>query len=130
MKCIIDSSAWVEYLDGTPNGLIVEEILQNESNQCYTSIISIAEVISRAKRTDTDTDIAYKAITENSITVYINEELSKKAGLKHAELRKTQKDFGLADAIIWVQAEENKLTIVAKDKHFSKFKNVKMLGEK
>ncbi len=49
MKCLIDSYAWIEYLDGTINGKSVRELLMQD-HEFYTITLTIAEVISRIKR--------------------------------------------------------------------------------
>jgi predicted nucleic acid-binding protein len=120
MKCIIDSYAWVEYLDGTVSGSKVKEILMKE--EAYTLILSIAEVISRAKRTGKNTDEVYNAISLNSRIINITPELSRDAGILHAEMRKKIKDFGLIDAFILLTARKMNAKIITGDEHFRGFK--------
>ena len=74
MNYIIDSYAWIEYLDGTKKGEKVKEVL-TEQNLIHTSAITVAEVVSRAKRKDKDTVIAYQTITTNSNVININSEI-------------------------------------------------------
>ena len=126
MKYIIDSYAWVEYLDGTSEGQKVREILM-QNNEIYTLILSIAEVISRTKRKEGDIDIAYKAIISNSRILPINQEMSKEAGLLHAEIRKEIKDFGLIDAFILLTARKLNLKVLTGDSHFKDFKEAVLI---
>ena len=123
MRYLVDSYAWIEYLDGTSNGLKVKEIL-TKNNEIYTLSLTIAEIISRTKRMEKDVDIAYKAITLNSKIIQINQENAKKAGLFHAEIRKKIKDFGLVDSLILVVAKDLNARIVTGDKHFRGMKSI------
>ena len=123
MKYLIDSWAWIEYLDGTKNGLKVKEIL-TEENEVFTLILSLAEIISRAKRKGKDIEGVENAILVNSKIINVNVEMSKQAGLLHAEMRKMIKDFGLIDAFILAVAKKLNVKIVTGDEHFKSFKNV------
>lgn len=121
MRYLIDSWAWIEYLDGTKNGLKVKEIL-TEENEVFTIILSLAEIISRAKRKGKDIEGVENAILVNSKIINVNVEMSKQASLLHAEMRKTGRDFGLIDAFVLKAARELKAKIVTGDEHF---RNVK-----
>ena len=121
MRYLIDSWAWIEYLDGTKNGLKVKEILTQE-NEVFTLILSLAEIISRAKRKEKDIEGVENAILVNSKIINVNVEIAKNAGLLHAEMRKTIKDFGLIDAFVLLTARELKAKVLTGDKHFKNFK--------
>jgi len=121
MKLIIDSYAWVEYLDGSPAGEKVEKLLLG-NNEIYTLSLMIAEVISRVKRVGGDFEIAYDAIVSNSKIIDITRGLSKDAGLFHAKIREKIKDFGLVDALVFIAAKEIGAKIVTGDEHFRNFK--------
>ncbi len=121
MKYIIDSYAWIEYLDGTSKGQKLKEILMKE-NEIYTLGLSITEIISRVKRMDKDVETAYKAITFNSMIVQIDQETAKRAGLFHAEMRKKIKDFGIVDSLIYLIAKKLNAKIITGDEHFRNFK--------
>lgn len=121
MRYLIDSWAWIEYLDGTKNGLKVKEILTQE-NEVFTLILSLAEIISRAKRKEKDIEGVENAILVNSKIINVNVEIAKNAGLLHAEMRKTIKDFGLIDAFVLLTARELKAKVLTGDEHFKNFK--------
>jgi len=120
MNYIIDSYAWIEYLDGTEKGEKVKEVL-TEQNLIHTTAITVAEVVSRAKRKDKDTVIAYQTVTTNSNVININSEIAKETGLLHAEIKKEIKDFGLADAFVLLTARKLGAKIVTGDPHFKGF---------
>ena len=122
MKYLIDSWAWIEYLIVSSYGEKVRQIVENSENEIFTCILSIAEIMSMTKRENRDSDSAYNAIISLSQIYNINDELSKQAGLLHAEMRKIVKDFGLIDAFVLKGARELKAKIVTGDEHF---RNVK-----
>ncbi len=124
MKYIIDSYAWIEYLDGTQLGEKVKEILEKEDNEIFSLNLTLSEVISRTKRKNKDIVIAYQAISLNSKVAEITPELAKKAGLFHAEIRKEIKDFGLVDSLVWILSEDLNAKVVTGDVHFKNFKEV------
>lgn len=120
-KHIIDAYAWIEYLDGSEAGLKVGALIE-ENGETYTCAMTIAEVVSKVARKGKDVKVAYDVILSNSQIVTVNEELSLQAGLLHYEMRKTLKDFGLADAYVLATARRLKSKILTGDMHF---KNVK-----
>lgn len=116
---IVDAYAWVEYLDGSPRGEKVRAIIEDERSRVYTCAVTIAEVVSKFIRRQKDTKVAYDAITSNSIIINIDQEISRLAGEKHAEVRKRVKDFGLADAYVLVCSNVQQATILTGDSHFT-----------
>ena len=121
MKFIIDSSAWIEYLEGSLLGEKVRKILF-ENNEIYVLNLMIAEVVSKVKRKKGDADTAYNSIISNSKIVELTPKIAKEAGLLHAEIRKKIKNFGLVDAIILSSARKLGAKILTKDEHFRRFK--------
>jgi predicted nucleic acid-binding protein len=121
-KYVVDAWAWVEYLIGSEFGIKLKEVLDEDSSEVYTSAISLAEVVSKVAREGRDVEAAYSLLLSNSRVVNINEELSKHAGLLHAEMRRTETDFSLADAYVLATAKKLKSKVLTGDLHF---KNVK-----
>ena len=120
MKVIIDSDAWVEYLDGSVKGRKVEQILSRED--AYTLPLTIAEVVSRAQRLHKDAALAYETLVTDSKITEIDAEISKEAGLFHAVVREKIKDFGIVDSFILVTARKINAKILTGDMHFKGFK--------
>jgi len=54
----------------------------------------------------------------NSDIIDVDDQLSKETGIIRTEMRKTKKDFGLADAYILATARKLKTKIVSGDPHF------------
>jgi len=123
---IIDAYAWIEYLDGSDLGRKVADVLE-DSDSIYTCVITLGEVVSKVARMGKDAKIAYDVLLCNSQIIAADEELSLQAGLVHCEMRKTQKDFGLADAYILAAARKLKTKILTGNPHFQAVKEAIML---
>ena len=127
MKIIIDSYAWIEYLEGKISGQKVNDILKKE-NEIYTLNLTISEIVSRVKRKGGNSELAYNAIISNSRIINVPPKLAKEAGLLHAEIKKKIKDFGLMDSIILASARELGAKIITGDTHFKGFKETIFIG--
>ncbi|MBI5553583.1 MAG: PIN domain-containing protein [Candidatus Diapherotrites archaeon] len=121
---VIDAYAWIEYLEGSSQGEIVRKILGNST--CFTSAVTLAEAISKAKRTNQDPQIVMDAILLNSRILPVEETAAFRAGLIHAEMKARNKSFGLADSFLLAQRTK-KQKILTGDPHFSQTENVEML---
>ena len=120
MNYLIDSSAWIEYLEGSKEGEKVSEFLKK--GEIFSLSLIIAEVISKVKRMEKDFNLAYKIISSNSKVLEINPQIAKESGLLHAEIKKNKANFGLIDAIILVSTRKLKANLVTQDNHFKGFK--------
>lgn len=117
-KYIIDAYAWVEYLIGSEVGNDVEAVLEGEGNEIYTCAVTVAEIISKTAREGRNYETAYDILVSDSHIIDVDEELSKDAGILHAEMRKTTRDFGLADAYVLASAKKLNSKILTGDPHF------------
>jgi len=127
IRYVIDAYAWVEYLIGSDVGAKVNEIIEKENVEIYTCAVTVAEVISKVARDKQDVEKAFDILLSNSQILNADEELSKKTGLLHAEMRKTEKNFGLADAYVLATARELRSKVLTGDPHFKKLKEAVML---
>lgn len=125
-KHVIDAYAWIEYLDGSTKGKKVATVLE-DNDEIYTCAITLGEVVSKVARTGKDAKIAYDILLSNSQIITADEDLSLQAGLIHSEMRKTSKDFGLADAYILATAKKLKTKILTGDPHFQGIKEAIMI---
>ena len=121
MRCFVDTSAWIEYLEGSKIGEKVNKIL-NEENEIYVISLIISEVISKIKRKRGNVDLAYDCIIKNSRIFDITPKISKKIGILHAQIKNKLPNFSLADASIVCSAEAIDAKIITKDTHFKGFK--------
>ena len=127
MKFIIDSYAWIEYLEGSSEGKRVKEIL-NSKNEIYTLSLNIAEVVSKVKRAGKDENLAYKSIIFNSKILDINPKIAKEGGIIHAEIREKIKSFGLVDSFLLVFSRKLGAKIITGDRHFKGFKEAILIN--
>jgi predicted nucleic acid-binding protein len=117
-RYVVDAYAWIEYLIGSKAGENVKSVLEEENNEIYTCAITVAEVVSKTAREGRDFQTAYDILLSNSQVVNIDEEVSKEAGVLHSEMRKTKRDFGLADAYVLAIARRIKSKVLTGDFHF------------
>jgi predicted nucleic acid-binding protein len=123
----LDSFAWIEYFEGSNHGKKVEKIISDPHNEVLTCAVMVAEVVSKAKRSKKDEDLASMAMETLSNILEIDVELAKLAGSIHATMRKKFKDFGMMDAFLLAAAKQTSATIVTGDPHFRKLDNVEFL---
>jgi len=126
-RYVIDAYAWVEYLIGSKNGEKVKDAVETENNEIFTCAVTVAEVVSKTAREGRDYEVAYDILLSNSQVVNADETVSKDAGLLHSEMRKTQKDFGLADAFVLAVARRTKSKILTGDVHFKGVKGAVLI---
>lgn len=126
MKYIIDAYAWIEYLEGSEQGEKVYKIL-NADNEIFTLPITISEVVSKVKRNNGNSSLAYDAIISNSKILQSTTVVTKEAGLLHAELRKKKSSIGIVDCLLISHARSIKARILTGDNHFKNFKEAVML---
>jgi predicted nucleic acid-binding protein len=108
-------------LDGTEKGRKVSCLIDG-NEELFTCALTVAEVVSKAARKGKDVKSIYDILTSNSKIINADEELSFEAGLIHCEMRKTLKDFGLADAYVLAAARKMEAKILTGDKHFKDIK--------
>ena len=61
MKYLIDTSAWIEYLNGSRIGEEVSKILK-AGNEIYVITLIISEVVSKVRRKGENIELAYDCI--------------------------------------------------------------------
>lgn len=117
-RYLIDSWAWIEYLQGSSVGRRVKEEVENDSNEIFTHVVSLAEITSKVKRKGLDVEIAWSAVTMNSKISYVDESDAKKAGLLHAKTKSTIPNFSLGDAFVLAAARELDAKVLTGDPDF------------
>jgi predicted nucleic acid-binding protein len=118
-RYVLDAYAWIEYLIGSKAGEKVRAILEEETTEVYTGAVTVAEVVSKTAREGRDFEAAYDIVLSNSQVVNINEEVSREAGVLHSEMRRTKKDFELADAYVLAIARRIKSKVLTGNLHFN-----------
>ena len=123
---IIDTSAWIEYLEGSSKGEKVNKLLKT-NEEIYIISIILSEVISKIRRSNSNVDLAYNSLIKNTKIFEITPRIAKEAGLLHAETRLRMPSFALADALIICAAKALKAKILTTDNHFKSFKEAIVL---
>lgn len=124
---LLDSSAWIEILQGTKLGKKAAELA--EQNRFFTASISMAEISKWCHLNGVDALEKLSKIEQASLEILQTTRISElRAGSLWLEVnrslpKKTQK-VGLIDCILAAIAEENDLTILTKDKHFLLFESI------
>ena len=126
-KYVIDAYAWIEYLRGSRAGEKVRAVFEEENCEIYTCAVTIAEVVSKTAREGQDVEVACGILLNNSQVVNADEEISRRAGLLHAEMRRNERDFGLADACVLATARRLKSRVLTGDPHFRRVKEAVMI---
>ncbi len=122
---VIDAWAWIEFLRGSKAGLIVKKRIEN--SEVFTSIITISEVISKFAREGLNADEAFQAIISLSKVINSNEVFVKEVGFLHAEIKKREPTFSLADAFVLQTAKKMHARILTGDSGFIGVKEADLL---
>ena len=129
MIYIVDTYAWVEYINGTSKALLLRKLLQNIENKFITMECCISELAGFSFKKGIDFEKIYELIKANSIILPV---LTKNwivaAKIRH-ELRKKIANFGLIDSILVAKQEELNCKIISGDPHFKTLKNVVYIWE-
>ena len=126
-RYVVDAYAWIEYLEGSAKGSIVDSIVRKEKNEAITASVTVAEVVSKAARSNYDVKQALEVLRRLSLLHEVEETTAELAGRLHTEVKKNIRDFGLADAFVLATARMLKAKIVTGDPHFKGMRNVILL---
>lgn len=125
-KILLDTYAWIEYLEGSEEGKGVKKVLENETD-IYTALVSIAELSDAFHRGDVETKFDWSEILDyiqlNSIIVELNETEMASAGVLKVDRRKKSDDFGLMDAIILESSRKIDAELMTGDPHLTEEDN-------
>ena len=125
-RYVVDSWAWIAYLEGSVAGEKVRDMIVDERNEIFTHIFSLGEIISKVRRSEKDTDVAWGAITTNS-RVFALEKDSKDAGLLHAKMASKGLNFSLADAFVLSAAKKLGAKVLTGDPDFAGIEDAIMI---
>lgn len=125
---VVDSWAWIEYLDGSTLGAKVRDVVSDERNKLYTNVVSVAEIISKEKRRKKDPETAWRAVTSLTKILRIDEADSKAVGLLHAEMKTKNRNFGLADSFVLYSARKMHGRVLTGDPDFKGVSEAILIG--
>mgnify|MGYP001063585790 CR=1 FL=1 len=124
---LLDTYAWIEFFRGTDKGKKVREVLRAE--RCYTSIVSIAELVEWCLKNNLGARIGEYArgMARGSVVLGLDEQIAMIAGEINHERKKKMKGWGMVDSLILATAISYNLNILTGDSHFKDLSNVEIL---
>lgn len=117
---VVDSYAWVEYAEGSPEGDTARGYIEGSASLVTPSIV-IAELADRATRTERRDDwrgTLFPFIRRHTTVHPLDAELADRGGEAKWEMRKSSPDAGLADAIVLATAREHDARVMTGDPDF------------
>lgn len=117
---VVDSYAWVEYATGSEEGRGAQSYIEAD-RALYSPAIIIAELSDRATRTgrrDEWAETLYPFVRRHTTIVPLDPELADLAGTLKWELRESNPEAGLADAIVLATAREHEARVLTGDPDF------------
>jgi predicted nucleic acid-binding protein len=124
---VVDSWAWVEYLDGSALGKKVDDAIL-KAPELWTSLASVAEVVSKYRRKGMDDGPAVAAIITLSKIGVPGLEDAKGAGRIHAEFKRKASNFSSADSFVLQLALKVGGKVLTGDPDFRGIKEAQVVG--
>ncbi|MBI4009760.1 MAG: PIN domain-containing protein [Candidatus Aenigmarchaeota archaeon] len=127
MVMLLDTSAWIEFFQGTEKSKKVENVLKTEEN--FTSIVTFAEIVNWCLKNNIQDKIKgyIEGIKNGSTILELNEPIAIIAGKLNYERKKIVKNWGMIDSIILATAQIYNLKVLTKDSQFKDLSNVEIL---
>ena len=124
---LLDSSAWIEFFEGTQAGRKVAEFLKNEEN--FTNVVTLAEIINWCLRNNREdkAELYIEGIKKGSRIIDVDELASVVAGKVNYERKKFVKNWGMIDSLILATGQIYNLKILTKDSQFKDLPNAEIL---
>ena len=125
-RYVVDSWAWVEYMEGSPAGVKVDSVI-SRTDGLWTSVLSLAEVVSKYRRKKIDETPATQAISTLSRLGIPSGEDATEAGRIHAEVKPQSPNFGLADSFVLQLARKLGAKVLTGDTDFRGIKEAELI---
>lgn len=122
MNSLIDTSMIVEFFEGSEKGAYACGLI--EEGIAAVSLMSMAEFSDISARKGRNPAKQLSFLRKHVRVLPLSIEVCEQAGAFKAAQRKKQSSFGLLDALIYLTAQEQNLTLITKDKDFAGLKNV------
>jgi len=121
---LVDSYAWIEYYLGED----VKLKLLVETKNIATPTVVIAELSDKFAREKEDFDDFFQFISSRSKIIPLSVEIALGSGKFKSQMRKTFKQFGLIDSIIYLTAKINNAKLLTGDPHFKGLEGVEFIS--
>ena len=120
----MDSSAWVEYLNGSERGARIQKVMTGE---LYTPAMVVTEVVAHMDKSERG-DEAYRAIATMSIVMVANAQIALDAARFYGVLRKKNPKFSYGDAHVVATAHALECPIITCDTDFRNVPGAKVIA--
>lgn len=125
-KYVLDSSAWLEYFDGSIYGAKISAII--EEGNIGTSLLAITEIADKFERENKSFEQFLRFIQSRATILPLTLEIVLHAAKLKKQIRAKNNKFGLVDSIHLATALQEKAVFVTSDRDFSGVENVLLLG--
>ena len=124
---VVDSWAWLELFDGSTRGKEVQDHL-DAAGSVFTTVLTLAEVISVVERRKHSGERALQVIQSNSKILIPTAEDSFLAGKLHAEMKSARRNMSLSDSFVLQEARKLDAKVITGDPDFKGIKEVEFIG--
>ena len=126
---IVDSSAWIEYFDGSEKGAKVQKIIEATDTTLFISAITLSEMVSVSKRKKKSySPRIHELLSSVAIIKELTVSQAVNSGQIHAEARESNKKISLSDAILVSLSRELNCLIISTDSDFKQFPEAVVLS--
>ena len=122
---LLDTYAWVEHFKGSEKGKQVDKLIIDE--ECYTSILSIAEIAEWCLKNNIDLTYCIDIAKKLSMIIDLDLNIVVLAAKLNFEYKKSIKNWGMLDSLIYATARIYGKKILTGDKHFENLEDVIIL---
>jgi predicted nucleic acid-binding protein len=119
--CVVDTSAWIEWLVGSPVGVALSEVFPIKEVCLVPTIVQLELAKWLAREASEERADQVLAYTEKCVVVFLDTRIA----LLAADLHKTYK-LATADAIVCATAQHHHAELLTCDAHFRDLPNVKL----
>ena len=120
-RILFDTCAWIEYFEGSKEGGIARDYLEDQASEIFTSILTVAELSDAFHRAGVRTELRWQDIRDflqfNSAIVALDVADMSSAGALKVDRRKRIKGFGLIDAITLQSSIKIGAKLLTNDSH-------------
>lgn len=127
-RYVVDTSAWIEYYNGTTIGRKVQEIVEDPEMEIATNIITVAELAAFFQNKGLLFDEFKKNLISLSSFGEVSFAFCEEAGKLYAEIRKERKKISFADVFVLLTARKLNARLLTKDSDFRGFKEAEILN--
>ncbi|HIG95414.1 TPA: PIN domain-containing protein [Candidatus Woesearchaeota archaeon] len=128
-RYVIDSSAWIEYFDGSPLGKRVAAIVEDPDAEIATCVISIAEMAAFYTAKNIEFPMIKKILISLSTMYAASFAFCEEAGMIYPQLRQKHPKISFFDVFVLLTARKLHAKVLTKDTDFAGIKDAEVLSD-